>query len=146
MALRSSGVPTTQRTVVRLLKGTVVNAKISVQELMQGFNSRGISVTYTPGKPTRDRLISFLVASPPDARNFVIERRKNGTPDWHAVVVWGYDIPPDGRLFVYMYDPLTNRESTVWYAYDDAWEGTFFVTVNKTMAAIYWADSGLPPT
>jgi len=118
-----------------------MNVKISVPDIVREFNSRGIAVNYVPGKPTRDRLTSFLSASPPDARNFIIQRRKNGTPDWHAVMVWGYDILADGRLFVYMYDPLTNRDSSVWYAYDDNWEGTFFVTVNKTVAPIYWADS-----
>lgn len=137
-ALRSSGVATDQRTVVRVVKGAVVNEKISIPDILAGFNGRGMSVKYVIGKPDRTEVTSFLTGAAPGERRFIIERRANGTLDWHAVVIWGFEVPPDGRLLVYMYDPLVNREFQVWYTYDDRWLGTFYVTVTPLDASKYW--------
>jgi len=141
--LLSSGVPTTQRTIVKDVMGSVVNEKVTVEQLMHAFNSRGVSVTYIPGKPSRDLLISFLNGDKPSMRHLIVQRRENGTIDWHAVVIWGYEIPADGRLYVYMYDPESNREYKDWYAYDDHWQASFFVTVNRMEAFDQWL--GKPP-
>jgi hypothetical protein len=137
--LRSSGVATDQPTVVRRVKGAVVNQKISIPEILSSFNGRGTSIRYVIGKPSRDDLTTFLTGASAGTRRFIIQRRANGTADWHAVVVWGFEVPPDGRLLVYMYDPLVNREFKVWYTYDDAWLGTFYLTIDSAQAADYWA-------
>ena len=139
-ALRSSGVATDQRTVVRVVKGAVVNEKISIPDILAGFNGRGMSVKYMIGKPDRTEITSFLTGATPGTRRFIIERRANGTPNWHAVVIWGFEIPADGRLLVYMYDPLVNREFQVWYTYDDGWLGTFYVTITPAEASKYWVS------
>ncbi|HEX4796383.1 MAG TPA: papain-like cysteine protease family protein [Humisphaera sp.] len=141
--LLSSGVPTTQRTIVKDVMGTVVNEKVTVEQLMHAFNSRGVSVTYVPGKPSRDQILSFLNSDKPSMRHLIVQRRENGTIDWHAVVIWGYEIPADGRLYVYMYDPESNHEYKDWYAYDDHWQASFFVTVNRMEAFDQWL--GTPP-
>lgn len=137
--LCSSGVPTTQAIIVRLVKGAVVNATISIDDILRGFNGRGMTVRYVIGKPTRDELTFFLASSDSTTRHFIVEKRNVGTYDWHAVVVWGFEIPEDGRLLVYMYDPLANRENKVWHVYDNNWLGTFYVTVNVADATKYWS-------
>ena len=43
--LLSSGVPTTQRTIVKDVMGTVINEKVTVEQLMHAFNSRGLALS-----------------------------------------------------------------------------------------------------